>query len=112
MVVLGVIFIIMLVVLFYRAAIMGVENPIFTNATYVVGLLTTTVTIAVSALTNTWKPMDIVLSFVVLVFIFLLKPIVRKLLDLYDLNHQIKPDDHDRIYSKYEIYKDDDSFDK
>lgn len=109
MLVLGIIFIIMLVVLLYRAAIMGVENPTFTNATHVVGLLTITVTIAVSVLTNTWTPMNIIMLFVVLIFMFLLKPIVRKLLDLYDLHHQVKPDDRDRIYTKYEIYKDDNS---
>ena len=106
MIVLDVIFIIMLVVLLYRAAIYGVENPAFTNATNVVGLLSITLTIAVSAFTGSWKPIDIVMSFAVLIFVFLLKPIIRKLLDLYDINHQVKPDDRDRIYSKYEIYGD------
>ena len=109
---LGIIFIIMLVILLYRAGIKGVENPTFTHATYIVGLITTTLTIVISAFNNSWSPTDIVLSFIVLIFMFLLKPIVRKLLDLYDIHHQVKPDDRDRIYSKYEIYKDDDSFDK
>ncbi|MCH5205274.1 MAG: hypothetical protein J1F03_11035 [Oscillospiraceae bacterium] len=105
----GIIFIVMLVILFYRAGIMGVENPVFTNATYIVGLITTILTIAFSAFNNSWKPMDIVLSFAVLIFMFLLKPIVRKLLDLYDLTHQIKPDERDRIYTKHEVYDDDDN---
>ena len=107
--VLGIIFIVMLVILFYRAGIMGVENPTFTNATCIVGLITTILTIAFSAFRNSWKPVDIVLSFAVLIFMFLLKPIVRKLLDLYDLTHQVKPDERDRIYTKHEVYDDDDN---
>ena len=103
---LSIIFIIMLVIVLYLAGIKGVEKPGLTNATYVVGLITITLTIINNCVRGYWDDMSTVLSFISLVFMFALKPIVRKLLDLYDINHQVKLDDRDRVYSKYEIYKD------
>ncbi|MCH5208834.1 MAG: hypothetical protein J1F04_08095 [Oscillospiraceae bacterium] len=109
---LGIIFVIMLVILLYRAGVMGLENPAFTTATYIVGLITITLTIVYGALVGKWAVQDIVVALVILVFLFLLKPLIRKLLDLYDLHNQVKPDERDRIYTKYEMFGDDnDDFD-
>lgn len=103
---LSIIFLIMLLIVLYLAGIKGVEKPSLTNATYVVGLITITLTIIVNCAKGEWDDMSTVLALVSLVFMFLLKPVVRKLLDLYDLNHQVKPDESDRLYSKYEIHGD------
>lgn len=108
---LSIIFLVMLVIVLYLAGIKGVEKPKLTNATYIVGLLTITLTIINNCARGYWDDMSTVLSLISLVFMFTLKPIIRKLLDLYDINHQVKLDEHDRIYSKYEIYKDNDSND-
>ena len=104
---LGIIFVIMLIILLYRAGILGLESPALTTATYIAGITTAVVTVAVSAITHTWAVIDVGLAVIILVVVFLLKPLIRKMLDLYDLHNQIKPDESDRIYTKYEMFDND-----
>ena len=110
---LAIIFLIMLVIVLFRAGIQGRENPTLTKATFIVGIITTVLTIASLIIRKYWDSIELILAFLSLVFLFLLKPLVRKLLDLYDLHYQVKPDQSDRIYSKFEIYRqNDDNFDE
>ena len=110
---LAIIFLIMLVIVLFRAGVQGCENPTLTKATFIVGIITTLLTIASLIIRKYWDSMELILAFLSLVFLFLLKPLVRKLLDLYDLHYQVKPDQSDRIYSKFEIYRqNDDNFDE
>lgn len=113
---LSIIFLIMLIIVLFRAGVQGRENPTLTNATFIVGIITILLTIFLAVYKGGLAGIEIdtIIAFVSLVFLFLLKPLVRKLLDLYDLNHQVKPDEQDRTYTKYEIYrteKDADNFD-
>ncbi|MCH5197239.1 MAG: hypothetical protein J1F28_11010 [Oscillospiraceae bacterium] len=108
---LGIVFVIMLIILLYRAGILGLESPALTTATYIAGITTAVVTVAVSVITRTWAVIDVGLAVIILVVVFLLKPLVRKMLDLYDLHNQVKPDDRDRIYTKYETFGDDNNDD-
>lgn len=108
---LAIIFLIMLVIVLFKAGVQGRENPTLTKATFIVGIITTLLTIASLIIRKYWDSMELILAFLSLVFLFLLKPLVRKLLDLYDLHYQVKPDQSDRIYSKFEIYRqNDDNF--
>ena len=108
---LSIIFLIMLILVLFRAGVQGRENPKLTNATIIVGIITILLSLAL-VLIKGYGPagieMDTILSLVTLVFLFLLKPLVRKLLDLYDLHHQVKLDQHDRTYTKYEIFNEKD----
>lgn len=101
---LAIIFLIMLVIVLFRAGVQGRENPTLTKATFIIGIITTLLTIASLIIRKYWDSMELILAILSLVFLFLLKPLVRKLLDLYDLKHQVKPDKYDRVYTKYEIF--------
>lgn len=101
---LAIIFLIMLVIVLFRAGVQGRENPTLTKATFIIGIITTLLTIASLIIRKYWDSMELILAIVSVLFLFLLKPIVRKLLDLYDLHNQIKPDMHDRIYTRYEVH--------
>lgn len=101
---LSIIFVIMLIIVIYRAAVHGTENPKFTRATFFVGLITIALTIVLGVVTSRLKVPEIIFTGFTLVFVIFLRKIVDKLIDLYDLSHQVNIDNHDRIYSKYEIF--------
>ena len=101
---LSIFFLIMLIIVIFRAAVHGVEDPKFTNATFIVGLITIAITIIFGIARMQWSIPDIILTGLSLVFVLFLKKIVAKLIDLYDLNHQVKLDYHDRVYSKNEVF--------
>lgn len=101
---LSIIFVIMLIIVIYRAAVRGVEDPKFTRATFIVGLVTVALTIVFGAVTSNWTIPEIILTGFTLVFVLFLRKIVDKLIDLYDLNHQVNLDYHDRMYTKNEVF--------
>ena len=113
---LSIFFVIMLIIVIYRAAVHGTEDPKFTKATFIVGLITVALTIIFGFVLSRWTVPDIIFTGFTLVFVLSLRKIVDKLIDLYDLSHQVNLDYHDRVYSKNEVFdnkenQDDEDFD-
>ncbi len=108
---LSIIFVIMLIIVIYRAAVHGVEDPKFTKATFIVGLITVALTIIFGIVLSRWTVPDIIFTGFTLVFVLFLRKIVDKLIDLYDLSHQVNIDSRDRVYSKYEIFNNEENQD-
>lgn len=106
---LSIFFVIMLIIVIYRAAVHGTEDPKFTRATFFVGLITVALTIIFGFVLSRWTIPEIILTGFSLVFVLLLRKIVDKLIDLYDLSHQVNLDYRDRVYSKYEIFNNEES---